>query len=51
MSLEEVKAKGRWFSDAFAVYLREHAEVLAPLIQADAGLRAEAHRYVPRIMR
>ena len=29
-----VKVKGRWSSDAFLVYLRRHAQILAPYIQA-----------------
>jgi hypothetical protein len=41
LTLEAVKAKGRWSSDAFKRYLREHAEFLAPLIQASPSLRAE----------
>jgi hypothetical protein len=51
MSLEEVKAKGRWSSDAFKTYLREHAEVLAPLIQAHPRIREECRRFVPEIVR
>ncbi|CAA7269341.1 unnamed protein product [Cyclocybe aegerita] len=30
-----MKAKGRWASDAFLVYLRKHAQILAPYMQAD----------------
>ena len=30
-----VKAKGRWQSDAFRGYLREHAQVMAPYMQAE----------------
>ncbi|KZT24775.1 hypothetical protein NEOLEDRAFT_1178867 [Neolentinus lepideus HHB14362 ss-1] len=29
-----VKVKGRWASDAFILYLRKHAQILAPYIQA-----------------
>ncbi|OAX36336.1 hypothetical protein K503DRAFT_772630 [Rhizopogon vinicolor AM-OR11-026] len=29
-----VKAKGRWASDAFLLYLRRHAQVMAPYMQA-----------------
>ena len=29
-----VKIKGRWGSDAFLIYLRQHAQILAPYIQA-----------------
>ena len=38
-SFDQVKYHGRWASDAFRVYLRQHAEVLAPYIQAQPGLR------------
>lgn len=30
-----VKVKGRWASDSFQLYLRSHAEVIAPYMQAD----------------
>jgi hypothetical protein len=49
MLLEEVKAKGCWSSDVFAIYLCKHAEVLAPLIQANASPRAEARQYMLQI--
>ena len=29
-----MKVKGRWSSDAFTLYLRKHAQILAPYIQA-----------------
>jgi hypothetical protein len=32
MWLKETKAKGRWSSEAFAGYLREHKVILAPLL-------------------
>ena len=28
-----MKVKGRWSSDAFTLYLRKHAKILAPYIQ------------------
>ncbi|KAG2738358.1 hypothetical protein P692DRAFT_201874035 [Suillus brevipes Sb2] len=31
---EVVKSMGRWSSDAFTIYLRDHARILAPYIQA-----------------
>ncbi|KAF8154172.1 hypothetical protein B0H34DRAFT_662266 [Crassisporium funariophilum] len=31
---EVMKVKGRWASDAFLVYLRKHAQILAPYMQA-----------------
>ncbi|KAG2063904.1 hypothetical protein BDR04DRAFT_1130966 [Suillus decipiens] len=33
-----VKTMGRWSSEAFTIYLREHATVLAPYIQASPAL-------------
>ena len=33
-----IKVKGRWASDAFLVYLRRHAQILAPYIQAQPTL-------------
>ncbi|KAF5373260.1 hypothetical protein D9615_007476 [Tricholomella constricta] len=36
MSFEAMKVMGRWHSDAFILYLRKHALILAPYIQAQA---------------
>ncbi|KAF5377916.1 hypothetical protein D9615_006695 [Tricholomella constricta] len=36
MSFEAMKIMGRWHSDAFTLYLRKHALILAPYIQAQA---------------
>ncbi|KZT31024.1 hypothetical protein SISSUDRAFT_995597, partial [Sistotremastrum suecicum HHB10207 ss-3] len=33
VSFEVVKSMGRWSSDAFAVYLRKHAVIMAPYMQ------------------
>ena len=39
-----VKTMGRWSSDAFFIYLRKHAQILAPHIQAIPNLQqAVAH--------
>ncbi|KAF7315770.1 Reverse transcriptase ribonuclease h [Mycena indigotica] len=38
---EVVKTMGRWQSDAFQLYLRKHAQILAPYIQANPELHAE----------
>ncbi|KAI0634014.1 hypothetical protein C8Q77DRAFT_1055296 [Trametes polyzona] len=38
VSFEAVKAIGRWKSDAFTLYLRKHAQVLAPYMQDDTEL-------------
>lgn len=34
LSFDVVKAKGRWQSDAFKGYLRKHAHIMAPYVQA-----------------
>lgn len=33
-----VKVLGRWASDAFQLYLRQHAQILAPFLQANPGV-------------
>ncbi|KIK92108.1 hypothetical protein PAXRUDRAFT_148037, partial [Paxillus rubicundulus Ve08.2h10] len=33
-----VKVKGRWASDAFLIYLHQHAQILAPYMQAQPCL-------------
>ncbi|KAF8834533.1 hypothetical protein BDN67DRAFT_914799, partial [Paxillus ammoniavirescens] len=40
-----VKIKGRWASNAFLVYLRHHAQILAPYIQASPPLHEGFLRY------
>ncbi|KAF9440164.1 hypothetical protein P691DRAFT_794044 [Macrolepiota fuliginosa MF-IS2] len=35
---EAMKAKGRWASDAFSLYLTKHAQILAPYMQQNPGL-------------
>ena len=35
LPIEAMKVMGRWGSDAFLVYLRKHAQILTPLIQAN----------------
>jgi hypothetical protein len=35
---EVVKVKGRWASDSFRLYLRKHAQILAPYMQVDPVL-------------
>lgn len=47
-----VKVKGRWASDAFLVYLRKHAQILAPYIQDSPALHDSFVRYtIPPIRR
>ncbi|KAJ7772447.1 hypothetical protein B0H16DRAFT_1305397 [Mycena metata] len=50
LPLEVVKAKGRWASDAFTLYLRRHAEIMAPYMQAKPQLHANVLRIImPRV--
>ena len=42
----EVQTIGRWSSNAFLVYLRQHAEVLTPYMQPNASLHGAFIRYV-----
>ena len=43
---EVMKAKGRWASDAFHVYLTKHAQVLAPYMQATPTVHDAFTRYI-----
>ncbi|KAF9044444.1 hypothetical protein BJ165DRAFT_1528979 [Panaeolus papilionaceus] len=45
MPFDVMKTKGRWASDAFTKYLRKHALILAPYIQADAAAHSNFVRY------
>ncbi|KAJ6453434.1 hypothetical protein C8R47DRAFT_997724 [Mycena vitilis] len=48
--LDVMKVKGRWASDAFAIYLRRHAEIMAPYMQAVPQLDANILRIMmPRV--
>lgn len=40
-----VKSKGRWAGDSFSIYLRKHAQVMAPYMQAVPDLRDGLVRY------
>lgn len=42
---ETVKVIGRWKSDAFLLYLRKHAQIMAPYMQADPSLHEDFVRY------
>ncbi|KAG2060458.1 hypothetical protein BDR06DRAFT_1053624 [Suillus hirtellus] len=46
---EVVKTMGRWSSDAFTIYLREHASILAPYIQASPVLEPFTRYTMPPI--
>ena len=45
ISFDVVKAKGRWQSDAFKLYLRQHAQIMAPYMQANPKLFDGLVRY------
>lgn len=45
VSFEAVKVIGRWSSDTFILYLRKHAQILAPYMQAVPALHTEYIRY------
>ncbi|KAF8952987.1 DNA breaking-rejoining enzyme [Flammula alnicola] len=45
MPFDVMKAKGRWASDAFLVYLRKHALIMAPYIQAVPAIHEAFIRY------
>ncbi|EPS96028.1 hypothetical protein FOMPIDRAFT_1131305 [Fomitopsis schrenkii] len=42
---EVVKTMGRWKSDAFQTYLRKHAQILAPYLQANPSVHEAFTRY------
>ncbi|KIK77932.1 hypothetical protein PAXRUDRAFT_17174 [Paxillus rubicundulus Ve08.2h10] len=42
---EVVKVKGRWVSDAFLTYLRHHAQILTPYMQAQPAVHESFIRY------
>ncbi|KAF7348034.1 DNA breaking-rejoining enzyme [Mycena sanguinolenta] len=45
-----VKSMGRWASESFTVYLRKHAQIMAPYMQADSALQAAFfHRTMPPV--
>ncbi|KAG2335388.1 hypothetical protein BDR05DRAFT_898613 [Suillus weaverae] len=44
-----VKAMGRWSSDTFTIYLRKHAIVIAPYIQASPVLEPFTHITMPPV--
>jgi hypothetical protein len=45
LSFEAMKAKGRWLSDAFHIYLTQHAQILAPYIQSHPRLHESFLRH------
>jgi hypothetical protein len=49
LPFEVVKTMGRWSSNTFESYLREHATVLAPYIQASPALETFTCHTMPPI--
>ena len=47
--LDAVRTHGRWSSDAFLLYLRKHAQVLAPYIQAHPRWRKAVTSVLPPV--
>ena len=45
MPFDVMKVKGRWASDAFALYLTKHAQILAPYIQGNTQVHEAVVRY------
>ncbi|KAI0054460.1 hypothetical protein BV25DRAFT_1873326 [Artomyces pyxidatus] len=46
-----VKSKGRWASDAFTIYLRRHAQIMAPYMQDNPNMHGDFIRYAMPVMR
>ncbi|KAH8091366.1 hypothetical protein BXZ70DRAFT_1001974 [Cristinia sonorae] len=49
VSFEVVKSMGRWASDAFQIYLRKHAQILAPYLQDKEGFGEFSRLAMPSI--
>ncbi|KAF8466463.1 hypothetical protein DFH94DRAFT_639373, partial [Russula ochroleuca] len=45
MPFDVMKAKGRWAGDSFLLYLRKHAIIIAPYIQAVPAVHETFIRY------
>ena len=46
MPMETMKVMGRWGSDAFLCYLRKHAQILTPYIQANPEIHDAFSRFI-----
>jgi hypothetical protein len=46
MPIEAMKVMGRWSSDAFLRYLRKHAQILTPLIQANPSAHESFSQFI-----
>jgi hypothetical protein len=44
-----VKTMGRWSSESFTLYLRDHAKIIAPYIQASPALEPFTHYTMPPV--
>ncbi|KAH7918312.1 hypothetical protein BV22DRAFT_1024796 [Leucogyrophana mollusca] len=42
---DAMKVLGRWSSDAFTVYLRKHAQIMAPYLQENPAIHESFSRY------
>jgi len=49
--VDVVKSMGRWTSDAFTLYLRKHAVIMAPYLQASPILESFTHYTMPPVRR
>lgn len=50
LSFETVKSMGRWKGDSFTLYLRKHAQIMAPYIQAVPAIQEQILRItMPRV--
>ncbi|EPQ50080.1 hypothetical protein GLOTRDRAFT_51059 [Gloeophyllum trabeum ATCC 11539] len=45
ITFDVVKVKGRWAGDSFVLYLRKHAQILAPYMQAVPAVQEQFLRY------
>ena len=46
LPIEAMKVMGRWSSDAFLTYLRKHAQILTPLIQANPRAHESLSQFI-----
>jgi hypothetical protein len=46
MPIEAMKVMGRWSSDAFLCYLRKHAQILTPFIQANSQAHESFSQFI-----
>jgi hypothetical protein len=51
LPFDVVKSIGHWSSDAFTLYLRKHAVIMAPYLQGSPVLEAFTHYTMPPIRR